>query len=796
MKKRPLLLKLAIATVVPPVFALIILTLLTGDCPAEVALMSALALGLSAGLTYLFTFALVLRKISLLADFYSRDTGTEGDLTRRVRIGGHDELAAIARNHNVFLSRIHRIVFKLKNIIRHSDRASKNLAENSKGIARSLNEILSTTESMSEREHRLNESILASRAYIREIKAAIDRIVAQIDSQSASVNQSSAAVEQTIASIRNIDSISKAKASLALRLKELASAGGDDMQKTLEAMELLSSSVSAVTELITVINDVAEKTNLLAMNAAIEAAHAGEHGKGFSVVADEIHALAEATAENATEISQNLLSMFTEIDSSRNLTVKTSRTIGELIDGINQVADSLSEITDGLTEMSGGTSEITASLTDLIGITTDVKANSRTIDKKTADIDAMMSQVIDLSAETLEAMKTFTQTVSGIKGSTDAMSRSGAENADNIAVIDQEVSRFTIIDTSQLVSGDGQSLIQWNKRQKVIPPVPEHAESFPETDARHWYGLEYAGWHCKKNIRAHSPADGAEGKRVVLLESCDHPYHTAYKKGCMKIAEAFGVTLISYNADYSPRTQAQQVEQALRDKPDLIIVTPTSVSESSAWFKKINEKGIPVIGSNTTPDDAGFRHIIGWTGPDDWGQFRLLAQEFARQMGNTGCYGIIRHAKGNSNYYSRTWSIITELKRIAPEMECIAMESAIKEEETRVLTRKWLAEYGPRLKGIAFSDPGNGANGLCAALHEAGRQDIIVVSSGNSETTQNLVRTGAIKAITFQSAEADGALAMEMAVDWFNGLGIEPIRYLPMKIITSENVGEFYPAQW
>ena len=283
---------------------------------------------------------------------------------------------------------------------------------------------------------------------------------------------------------------------------------------------------------------------------------------------------------------------------------------------------------------------------------------------------------------------------------------------------------------------------------------------------------------------------------MILLESCDHPYHGAYKAGCAKLAASFGVRLETLNANYSPELQARQVDEAIRRKPDLIILTPTSVKESTAWFKKINERGIPVIGSNMTPNDEGFKYILGWTGPDDWGQFRLLAREFADMMGKTGAFAIVRHAKGNSNYFSRTHSILTELKTIAPEMECLAMESALKEDETRELVSGWLKKYGTALKGLCFSDPGNGALGLCKAVSDAGRDDIIVVSSGNSLVTQDLVKSGQIRAITFQSAEGDGALAMEMAIDWFNGMAIEPIRYLPMGLIKRENVEAYYPAQW
>jgi methyl-accepting chemotaxis protein/ABC-type sugar transport system substrate-binding protein len=756
----------------------------------------AIFLALSSVSSLCLAYALIFRNVAALVEMLRQAEGGEGDLTRRMPVVGKDEISAISRSHNVFVSQIHQIVFKLKNIVVASDTIGRELATRAELVASSLEDLASNSLSMAEREKELNDYINTSRKYVGGIRGAIEEIVQQIDSQAASVDQSSAAVEETIVAIQSMNRISQSKTELVKNLNSLATEGGKDMRETLKSMEGIAASVTLVKDLIKVIDEVAAKTNLLAMNAAIEAAHAGEHGRGFSVVAGEIRSLAETTAKNASEINRNLTEMVTGIDSSKKLTERTSSSIMELVGGIKDMSNSLSEIIGGLAEMSDGTKEITESLTQLVGITEDVKRDSRVIDSKSLEIDDAMARVIGISGTSLNAMEDFTRKIGEMRDATGNISRAGKENAENISIVAQVVSRFKIIDTSGLKSGDGQELIQWNKQKKEIPSRPANPRSLPESEAGHWYDLEFAGWGCEKVNVPQSPADGSRGKRVILLESCDHPYHAAYKTGCQKMAAAFGVTLESMNAIYSPEIQAKQVETAINKRPDLIILTPTSVKESTGWFKRINERRIPVIGSNTTPSDEGFRYLLGWTGPDDWGQFRLLAREFASLMGNSGGYGILRHIKGNSNYFSRTNSIITELNSIAPDMQCLDMETAIHEDDTRRLVETWLAKYGKDLKGLCFSDPGNGARALCDALKAAGREDVIVVSSGNSAITQDLVHDGRIKAITWQSAEADGALAMEMAIDWFNGLDIEPIRYLPMRLITRKNVAEYYPAQW
>lgn len=790
-KKESIFLRLLLSIIVPAA-VISVPGILRANGPTDLVTLPIVA----AVISVIIVNAFVYKRIISLAKFLDTSRNEEGDLTQRMPNERTKELYAIARGHNVFVAQIHRIVFKLKNIVRKGFSISQELAQKTSEVAKSLDEIAESSRTVTANERKLNDSIRDSRAHVSEIRDAIRKIVAQIESQAASVDQSSAAVEESIASIRSMNSISRSKAEFVETLNKLARESGGNMRGTMEAMRGIASSVDLITGLIGVIDEVAEKTNLLALNAAIEAAHAGDHGKGFAVVADEIGKLAEATSESAGEVNKNLSSMIAEIESARALTEQTDSSIEQLLGGITEVSDSFSEIIRGLDEMSSGTTEITGSLTQLVDITEEVKENSRIIDRKAETIDGIMNGVIEVSGRSLASMDGFTEVLGSLMRKTEDIAASGKSNAQTIAIIDGEVSRFKIIDTSDLRSSDGQPLVQWNREPKDIPARPDNPRSFPENDARHWHDLEYAGWNSRKINIPESPGDGPRGKNVILLESCDHPYHVSYKIGCAKIAEAFGVTIRSYNANYSPEIQARQVELAIKDKPDLIILTPTSVKESTQWFKRINERGIPVIGSNTTPSDEGFQYIVGWTGPDDWGQFRMLAREFARRMGNSGGYAIMRHVKGNSNYFSRTHSIVTELKSMAPGMRCLAMESALKEEDAKRLAGQWLREFGDELKGFCFSDPSIGARGIVAAIKESGRSDLAIVSSGNSLVTQDLVKDGSVHAITYQSAEADGALAMEMAIDWFSGIEIEPIRYLPMKLITQANVGEFYPAQW
>jgi ABC-type sugar transport system substrate-binding protein len=166
-------------------------------------------------------------------------------------------------------------------------------------------------------------------------------------------------------------------------------------------------------------------------------------------------------------------------------------------------------------------------------------------------------------------------------------------------------------------------------------------------------------------------------------------------------------------------------------------------------------------------------------------------------MNHEGGYCIIRHIVGNSCYYARTFSLLTELKKIAPKMECLDMASTNMEAGlTEAKVAEWLQKHGRNLKGIFCSDDAEPMIGLDRALNKSTRNDIIVVSAGNCNKGMEFVESGRIQAMTYQSPEADGALSMETAIDWFNGIEVPPVRYLPMDIITKENLKRFYPGQW
>ena len=380
-------------------------------------------------------------------------------------------------------------------------------------------------------------------------------------------------------------------------------------------------------------------------------------------------------------------------------------------------------------------------------------------------------------------------TLCGCKGK---VQEQAAPKADAQANLRQSLA----VDLSGMKSADGQPLLL--ALEKKMPPArPADPEKLPETDAMHWYDMEYAGWHADKVNIPPSPKDGAIGKKVIAIINGDHPYLTAYSAGMKKVADAYHMNLSVLSPNWKVDVQNQMLEEAVNDRPDMIILIPLDAKVAVQQVRKVNQAGVPIILSNMHPEHEAMRYAICWTGPDDWGQFRMLARAWADKIGKKGGVAYVRHAPGGSPFFARTFAPVSELAAYAPEIKTLDMQApGFEAAKTQQVVADWLTRFGKDLAGICAADDSAQAIGIVEACKKAGRSDIVVVAAGNSKVGMDALKAGDMYAITYQSAEADGAVALKAAVDWFNGLAVEPVRYLPKHIITKADVDQYMPAQW
>ncbi|WP_255945900.1 methyl-accepting chemotaxis protein [Brucepastera parasyntrophica] len=219
----------------------------------------------------------------------------------------------------------------------------------------------------------LGNSINSAAGLVSSVQNDLKELQAQSEAQFAAVSQSAASVEEIIASLSNASRIASSKRVQIDRLAQTAATGEREMTNVMSAMETMSKDVSNIGGMLSIIHDVAAKTNLLAMNASIEAAHAGSAGRSFAVVAQEIRKLAETTDKNAGSITGSLDMLVKQIKASGDKTIQTGGDIKAMSEDVSEMANEMSALINSLDEISLGGSEVAEAISYLREISSKVK---------------------------------------------------------------------------------------------------------------------------------------------------------------------------------------------------------------------------------------------------------------------------------------------------------------------------------------------------------------------------------------------------------------------------------------
>jgi iron only hydrogenase large subunit-like protein/ABC-type transporter Mla subunit MlaD len=211
----------------------------------------------------------------------------------------------------------------------------------------------------------LQEHIGSASGLVDGINKLVHELNTSISSQAEAVEQSSASTEKMLVSIKDTSDVSLNKQEAIKELIGNAAQGQESMRVTIKSVQDISQSVDGIAQAIKIISGIAANTNLLSMNAAIEAAHAGEAGRGFAVVADEIRRLSESTSENSRNISKTLKNIIDGIAVTSKQSGDTDNRITEMSKEIGGFAQTMTDLIKTFNELSAESGDITASLDSL-----------------------------------------------------------------------------------------------------------------------------------------------------------------------------------------------------------------------------------------------------------------------------------------------------------------------------------------------------------------------------------------------------------------------------------------------
>ena len=297
---------------------------------------------------------------------------------------------------------------------------------------------------------RINEASSAA----EQIDATIKSVSGQISNQSSSVTQTSAAIEEMNSSIQSVARITEDRRQAGEELAQITGKGGEKVSQTNDIIQEIGVSIQDMMDMITVINKVAAQTNLLAMNAAIEAAHAGDAGRGFAVVAEEIRNLSTSTSESAKKISGRLKEIVDRIQQATEISAETGQTFDEVNREVNNFVQAFSEIASSAGELSTGSEEMLHAVSTLQNVTQEIQSGSDEMTSGVSDISENLQSLRDFSKETVNHLKALTDKTQSVNFAQSNMTDMVIRNTENAAELAGEIQRFKIEEQSEAGESD------------------------------------------------------------------------------------------------------------------------------------------------------------------------------------------------------------------------------------------------------------------------------------------------------------------------------------------------------
>lgn len=274
------------------------------------------------------------------------------------------------------------------------------------------------------------------------LNTSINALNELIVDQAAMVEQSSASITQMIASIESIAAIANQKMKGVGDLTKVSIDGNDKLVETVTKLKGIGDSIQEINDITGIIQGIAAQTNLLAMNAAIEAAHAGDAGRGFAVVADEIRKLAETSSENSRQISESIKSITATIAEAVRSGDDTSASFDEISREIADVSDSFMEIRSGVDELKTGGEHVLQAVTALTEMSVKVKDNSDAMKGETGKVREAMKQLEALSEDTRKVTADMTTGMSSLAENAGGLDDTSRELDETTNEVETQINRF------------------------------------------------------------------------------------------------------------------------------------------------------------------------------------------------------------------------------------------------------------------------------------------------------------------------------------------------------------------